>query len=567
MPVITINALVGLLTVAAPSAVDLTAELGEFVHATQGPAVLPARMSAPGSAAIVNALPISEPEEVVDGSRATSFWSDYYNRIHVVPAVLDVGNVVTTQTYDVEIWNGYEVPRQYVARSDVGTTGLDLAGVAPPATWRAYESKFFQLTATPDVEFVVEALYAFTFVGANQATLQVVGRGDVVVLPLSPDWASTVRHRLSYETNVMRAHGGKEQRVRLLDQPRQAWTMVIRALDASAVRQWESIIFRQQPGRFAVPVWTDGQRLPSALPAGSVSVSGIDTADLDFVDGGLAVLWRSATEFEPITIVSVSAGALSLFSPTNRAWPSGTRLYPAQLARLPSSQRLRRPAHYVAELEVSVEVIANEGLIPQESASAYRGLAVMDTRPHEPEAPEETWSRVVEVIDNGSAPYVVDDLTGYPDIVRPMRWLVGSRAEAKALRRWAHARAGRAVPFWLPTWRDDLDQTQPLAAAGTQLTIRHVEFARFVSGRPARRDLMIRHSNGTTFYRRIVSASEINEAEEGLTLDASLGVIANPGDLRISFLDLVRLDSDTVEIVWETDQVASVSVLCRTVEQ
>lgn len=567
MPVIIVHALVGLLTVGAPSAVDLSSELGEVTHATQGPASPPALMSASVGAAITNALPITEPEQVVTGVRSTSFWSDFYNRIHVVPAVLDVGNVVTTQTYDVEVWNGYEVPKQYVARSDVGTTGLDLAGVAPPATWRAYESKFYELTATPDVEFVVEAAYTFTFLSANAATLQVVGRGDVVVLPLSPDWASTVRHRLAYETNVMRAKGGAEQRVRLLDQPRQAWTMVLRALDVTAVRQWESIIFRQQPGRFAVPVWTDGQRLPAALPAGSVSVSGIQTDDIDFVDGGLAVLWRSATDFEPITIVSVGAGALSLYSPTNALWPAGTRLYPAQLARLPASQRLRRPAHYVAELQVTVDVIDNRGIEAEDSATLYRGLPVMLDKPHEPEVPEETWSRVVEELDNGTAPPVVDDLTGYPDIVRPMRWLVGTRAEAKALRRWVHARAGRAVPFWLPTWREDLEQTQTLAALGTQLTVRHVEFSRFVAGRPARRDLMIIHTNGSTFFRRVLSASEINDDEEGLTLDASLGVIANPGDLRISFLDLVRLDTDTVEVVWETDQVASVSVLCRTVEQ
>lgn len=567
MPAITVHALIGLLTVGAPSAVDLSSELGEVTHATQGPASPPVLMSASIGAAITNALPIAEPELVVTGYRSPSFWSDYYNRVHVVPAVLDVGNVVTTQTYDVEVWNGYEGPRQYVARSDVGTTGLDLAGVAPPATWRTYESKFFELTATPDVEFVVDALYTFTFVSANQATLQVVGRGDVVVLPLSPDWASTVRHRLAYDTNVMRAKGGAEQRVRLLDQPRQAWTMVLRALDATAVRRWESVLFRQQAGRYAVPVWTDGQRLLAALPAGSVSIAGIQTTDLDFVDGGLGVLWRSATEFEPVTIVTVGAASLALYSPTNQAWPAGTRLYPAQLARMPATQRLRRPAHYVAELQVTMEVIENVGLTAEDSATVYRSLPVMTTRPHEPDVPEETWSRVVEDLDNGAAPPVVDDLTGYPDLVRPMRWLVGSRAEVKALRRWIHARAGRAVPFWLPTWREDLEQTQTLAALGTQLTIRHVEFARFVAGRPARRDLMIVHANGTTFYRRIVSSSEINDGEEGLTLDASLGVIANPGDLRISFVDLVRLDSDTVEIVWETDQVASVSVLCRTVEQ
>lgn len=567
MPAVTVHAFLGLLAVGAGAGVDLTDAIDGLSHASIDGGSPPALVSATAYAVVVLQLPISEPEQTVAGYRSPSFWSDYYNRIHVVPTVLDVGNVVTTQVYPVEVWNGYEVPKQFVARSEEGTVGLDLAGVAPPAVWRSYESKFYTLTATPDVDFIVEALYTFTFLDANQGVLQVVGRGDVVVLPLSPDWAATVRHRLQYETNIMRAKGGPEQRVRLLDQPRQAWTMVLRALESRAVREWESILFRQQAGRFAVPVWTDGQRLPATLTAGSSVVSGIQTVGLDFADGGLAVLWRSATEFEPLTILSVGAGVLNLYSPTNDTWPAGTRLYPAQLARMPASQRVRRPAHYVAELQVTLDVIENLGLVAQDSATVYRGLRVMTTKPHEPEVPEDTWGRVVEVLDNGAAAPVVDDLTRYPDLVRPMRWLVGSRAEVKALRSWVHARAGRAVPFWLPTWREDLEQTQTLAAAGTQLTIRHVEFARFVAGNPIRRDLMIRHANGATFYRRVLSAAEINDGEEGLTLDGSLGVLANPGDLQISFLDLVRLDSDTVEIVWETDQVASVSVLCRTVEQ
>ena len=566
MAVITVHALVGF-AVFAGTAVDFSSELDEHAFSPLSPPLVPYVLGAAIGASVTSNLPISEIGQSKSGARSTSFWDDFYNRIHVQPPVLDVGNVVSVQTYDVEVWNAYDAPKQFIARAEVGTAGLFLAGVAAPATWRALESKTYVLTATPEVEFVVEAVYTFTFVSANQAVLQVIGRGDVVVLPLSPDWASTVKERLQWSTDVQRSQGGLEQRIRLLDQPRRAWTMVLRALTGEAVRRWESIIFRQQPGRFAVPVWTDGQRLPAALPAASVSVPGIVTAGLDFVDGGLAVLWRSAEDFEPITITTVGSGELQLYSPTLATWPAGTRLYPAQLARMASSQRLRRPIERVAELPITLDVVENRGLLAADSGPTYRGFRVMDTKPHEPDVPEETWGRFVEVIDNGAASPVVDDRSGFPEIVRPMRWLVGTRAEAKALRAWLHARAGRLVPCWLPTWRADLIQTQTLSASGVQLVVEHVEFSRFVSGWEVRRDLMIRHANGSTFFRRILSAAEVNDFEEGLTLDAALGVIAAPGDLTISFLDLVRLEADSAEIVWETDGVAGLSVQMRTVAQ
>jgi hypothetical protein len=564
--VVTTHAFLGLL-VFGGSPVDFSSELDEHTFAALTPPLVPYALTAPAGVTVTSNLPISEIQQAESGARYPTFWDDYYNRIHVQPPVLDLGNVVTTQTYDVEVWNAYDAQKQFVTFGAIGTAGLSLAGVSPPATWRSLESKVYVLTATPDVDFVVDAQYTFGFASANQAVLRVIGRGDVVVLPLSPDWASHVKERLDWSTDVLRAQGGAEQRIRLRNQPRRAFSMVLRALDAASRSKWESIIFRQQASRFAVPVWTDAQRLPASLPAGSVAITGVITTGFDFVDGGLAVLWRSANEYEPVTITTVGAGTLNLYSPTNRTWPALTRLFPSRLARMGASQRLKRPAHDVAELPVVMEVLGNDGMGAVDGATTYRGYAVMTTKPHEPDAPEDTWLRVVETTDNGMAEPLISDLTGYPDILRSMQWLVGSHAEVVAIKRWLHARAGRLVPFWLPTWREDVVQTQPMPSSGTQLTIRHIEHARFVAANPVRKDLMLVHDNGTIYYRRVTDASEVNDDEEALTLDSPLGILTNPGDLTISYLDLVRLDSDSIDIDWETNEVAFVGVTVRTVAQ
>lgn len=566
MAAVTTHALVSMLYAVGASA-DLTVAAGGFTFSAIEPVIAPAVVTAPVAVSVTDNLPIGMPESAVTSDRHPSFWDDYYNRVHVRPAVLDVGVVLTEQQYDVEVWNAWGHAVTLTTISAEGDTGLILDGPTPPAQWLSLEARTYTLTATRDVEFEIDARYLFLFGVDGEPVLAVVGRGDAIVLPLSPDWSQGVREGLSWKTDVMSAVDGTEQRSRLRDQPRRSYSMTVRALDPVAVRRWEQALYRQQPGRWAVPIWTDGQALAADLPAGSTTISGIVTSGLDFIDGGLAVLWRSASSFEPVTVLTVASTSIELYSATLADWPSGTRLYPARLARMETSQRLSRPIRQVAELPLVVEVLGNSGLQAADSGTTYRGYTVLTTPPHEPSSPEETWSRTVTVIDNEIAQPLTIDPSGVPVVVKPMRWLLSSRADVVALRGWLQARAGRLVPFWWPSWSEDFVQTRTLVAGGQVLTVAKVGYARYVGASSIRRDVRLVHRNGTVFYRRITAAAEVDDLEETITVDAAFPYDIDPGDVTISFLHLVRLDSDEVAIDWRTSTIAEVSVSLRMVPQ
>jgi hypothetical protein len=98
-----------------------------------------------------------------------------------------------------------------------------------------------------------------------------------------------------------------------------------------------------------------------------------------------------------------------------------------------------------------------------------------------------------------------------------------------------------------------------------------VEFAfyeRFVLATPMRNALMIELFSGTKIFKDILSVDEISETEENVFIDTPAGFDIQPLDVkRISYLNLSRLDSDTVEIFHETDTISRVSALIRTVVQ
>lgn len=60
--------------------------------------------------ALVRVYPTSAPVEIT-GELVGSFQDDLYNRIHITPARLDLGNIVSTQTAPVTIWNAYLEPK------------------------------------------------------------------------------------------------------------------------------------------------------------------------------------------------------------------------------------------------------------------------------------------------------------------------------------------------------------------------------------------------------------------------------------------------------------------------
>jgi hypothetical protein len=147
---------------------------------------------------------------------------------------------------------------------------------------------------------------------------------------------------------------------------------------------------------------------------------------------------------------------------------------------------------------------------------------------------------------------------------RTHRWLLVGRAAIAAFRAWLAARAGKLKPFWLPSFQSDLAVVAPVGDTDAFLTLENRGYAEGPVAAVGRRDLMITTVSGARFYRRVTAASEIDAAREMVALDNGLGTTLQPNDFRqISFMRLVRLDTDKVEIAHVTDEVAEVVLSLR----
>src|SRR5690606_14439274 len=88
-------------------------------------------------------------------------------------------------------------------------------------------------------------------------------------------------------------------------------------------------------------------------------------------------------------------------------------------------------------------------------------------------------------------------------------------------------------------------------------------YTEYLWGDPNRRDIRIQLTDGTVLYRRITGAMEI-EAGERLSIDEPLGVDVPPeGFALVSWLMLMRQESDAAEFAWWRGDVVDTATTFR----
>jgi hypothetical protein len=544
---------------------DYTAALDALVPVDNSPPVEPRDRGADlGAASLTSNLPIAEVEEAAAAWRQPSFFDDYYNRIHISPRRLDLGNVVSTQVAPVDVWNAYLQPVSLEAIDGL-EDGLILTGQpAVPLLFAALQARRWLLSITPDGQPVLDTALTWGFDNDASASLRLTAN-RIIAWAFAPNWSDGITETLAWLTDLLGSESMVEQRRALRVTPRREW-VAASYVEGRERQLLDLMLFGWGARAWAVPVWPDVQLISAPLALGALHIP-CATEDLDFAVGGLAMLrGESAFDFEVVEIEDIATGGIDLVRPTQRAWLAGSRLYPVRSARLVEEPTRTRLTDALQSVEVRFradEACEWPALMP---ATLYRGRPVLEQRPDEVEEITASYARLLAELDNDSALPLATDVAGRAMPIQRHRWLGMGRAERSAYRSLMYALRGRQVAVWVPTHADDLRLAAPVGSAAMTIDIAWVGYTRFGQQKPGRRDIRVELTDGTALHRRIQESTELGGDVERLTLDAALGLDVALADVgRICWMTLCRLDSDSVEIhhVTDSEGVAQSGVMFR----
>lgn len=492
--------------------------------------------------------PVEANGRGISGFPVLSYSDDYYHRIHIVPLALDLGNIVSVQTFSVLLWNSHFTPRT-VTGVDGVEEGIEVISPVPlPAFQAALEEMLWEVSVSPDGPSVLDAVLTWQYTDADAPSLALSGNRIVPwVWPV--DWSRSVTERLTWSTDIRCSRSGAEQRRALRISPRRSFDVSIIAEGAErayidlALSEWGA-------SNWAIPIWPDVQFVESLLTAGAMSIP-CSTADFDFRDGGLALL-RGETAFdaEAVEIVAVLADQLLLKRPVQSSWPAGSRLYPVRVARLAEMPSVVRKTDQLLTMESRFDVVEPCDWPAESPLEMYRGRPVLSDRPDESTDLTHAHERLLETLDNVVGIPAVHDSARRGFQLQQHRWALDGRRARAAWRSFIYGLRGMQKSIWVPTHADDVRLSA--TASAKLMPVFRIGYARFGGGL-GRRDLCIELLSGARVYARVTGAI-VDGASEILTLDQELeNPIAPEQVARISWLGLFRLATDEVVLEHVTD--------------
>lgn len=491
------------------------------------------------------------------GRLAHRFAEDLFDRVHVLPTALSLGNVVSELTREVAVWNAWRtIPQMLTALRLDGDAGSTLAAPgALPLALRPLQERLLTLTVGLDGPPVIDAVAVLSFADGATWSIRIDGlRLQAWTLP--PNWSEPLIETLAWLTDVQIAVAGTVTRTPLREAPHRSWEFAV--LADRVERRWvEHALFDWTARVWALPVFVDTTRLGVALAAGRVEIP-VDTTGLDFAVGSLAMLWRDVATYELVEVAQITNGRMSLRAPTRRAWPVGTRLIPCRTARLTDAPDLRRHTDRLMSTQLRFEATEPCDWPPALPATRYRGFPVLEHRPDETRDPSAILARRFDRLDGDVGRTQVDDASGLAWTTQSHAWRLFGRAERAAHRSLLYGLQGRAEALWLPTWTDDLDVIETIGETALTLTVAACGVSRSLRQQAGRRHVRIELVDGALFYRAIEASSELTlgngDLAERLRLDAALGRTITPERVRlVCWMALVTLAGDTVELHHHAD--------------
>ena len=514
---------------------------------------------------VVDTQPIDELQESVSGQVAESFYQDWYNRVHVVPGVINLGNVVSTQIREVEVWNAFFTDNTLSDISATGASGMTLTapgGANPPYTFGPLNSKLYSLSVTNDGAPTVSASYVFTFSTqpANLAvpTMKVLGQ-RINTWSYRPDWSEDYLDDYEWKTDVLTAYNNSEQRIRLRGSPRR--TIEYTAVAVEKLRQRLNMhLFGWQHRLWALPIWTDRRQL--VIPANSgTQLLSLDTTETEFEVGELVILIdTTGLVVEAAEIASKSDTDLGLQLPLQYDWNETASVYPARVARLQAQQAYDQPIRQEARLLVRFRLEEPGSLWnASELGDTYRGYPVLVDLQH-------NWAeRLSASVDHKITEYDFETSKSpsieyegdYPTVRFDISVPLSTRSAIDEFKNWLYARCGRLTGFWFTVPDASLTLNADIGAGSGTISIVHANYNLFGS-QPGRRDIRIELFDGTAYYRRILTVNVADETTEFLGLDVSFPVAISISQVRrISFMQFSRLEADRVGLSYITPTVAN----------
>lgn len=519
-----------------------------------------------GGSPLVNTQPTDLNARTMPGERQRTFFEDFYNTIHFLPALIELGAVSSDTSTVLRIWNAYLSPVTLDAVSFINQAGVTLTGPTVPRTMVPLQTLVYQVGASGAGPATIDTQIVFDF-SIGQFSLNVTGT-RARVAPFVPNWSKSFEIEYQFKTDLFTSRNGRETRRALRASPRKRVSFTATP-SHEKLRRVRNMLAGWHSNTIIMPELPRQASLRA--PAEDSNTLYLRTAAPAWVKPGVIVVVSFGQLYEAREVVGVAGDSVQLAGTLPGLWPAGTKLHPGLSVRFADSINVRHATDDVATVGIDLEVIpASEFYVPTAPPRLYKGREVWLTQPNWVDAITDTHLSQREMVDFGSGRNAVFLPVPFATVLQKMTYTGRDFQQSSALVEFFLRSKGQLNEFYMPTFVDDIQFGYVVQQGERTLRVLGKSFYDDLAGDTQRKAVAIFMKNGDVHLRGVNSVSTIDDADgidSALDLDEAL-----PYDLtltnvaKISWMPVWRMATDTLTMEWVTNTVGQCQLSVRMLE-
>lgn len=492
-----------------------------------------------------NNLPISAATNSPGaGIKAPSYLDDYYYRVHLNIYSLNLGNVLSNQTYILEIWNAW-----FINDTLNTITNLDLADISLslpkdiPYTFKPLEyiSGTINIVAlgTPTIDG------SFTFNFATEIPILNITGQRVILWSFAPQ--TTFTESRAWLTDIIPAKSA-ESRYSVREIPRLtlSYKYVFRTQQEYALAKLKAKTIANLA--IATPLWTDLVKLTNLTITDTVIA--LTTTNLELEPGSIVMFWENYDNFELKEISALTSSTITLTQGLEKSH-SSCWLAPVYIGYPKDGINLNRGEAHSLSSNISCEITKCYNNPTWASPEMYLSLPIFTTGNIVTGGLQERFSRAMEVFDSDTGAFAPFDIENYTRNQQALRIKAQGNAEIYTIRRFLDYLKGKYNAFWLPSFMEELQAEGDISLGGNTLKVKYAQWSDYTPSH-------IRVHGSVIANFEVLASANNNDGTETLLLSPSSSVVIT-NITKIELLTKVRLNSDSIELNHEPKLFASLS--------
>lgn len=498
--------------------------------------------------------PISIRSLDLAGVRQTSFADDWFNRLHLIPRVVDYGAVGSDATRVLTLWNAYLSNTSLTTVTVTNSAGMQVSAPTLPVTLRPLEYTRHNAVARQDGPAAIDSTVTFV-TNRGSITARLIGT-RAHLWPFAPNWRESVTVEQEYRTDVLTSRSGREQRRALRDTPRKTVEYRLTA-DRSRLHKFQRAMAKWQNRPV---VMGDPTRFVSTPVFDGASVTLCDVPPWITAGANLVIDDR-----EMVTVDTVDAGTVTFLAPPQQP---GLTLRPALQGLLSESIGGKYATDTVAEFSISFNVTpgSEAATVAGPGYDLLNGREVFGRRFNWASGLDVTHAWPTETVDFGWGRTSTFRPIGFGTETRKAVFVQQGADDMAALEDFFQRQMGQRGEFYMPSGTDDIPLLETVAEGTSNLVTGGTEVFDAYDGDTVHAAVQILLRDGRRLFRR-VTGMFVEDGNTVLQCDRDFLTDISPAEVvRISWLTCSRFASDQFQQEWLTSEVAQTSLAVKSLE-